>query len=150
MVRTVNLPCTPGWKLCTEQSCAECADKRCQITGSPRLALQCFTVLHSASHCFTVPDLLHSVPCADPADKSLWKPLLGSRYSTLLLTSYTNAVKMCYGIKFVRACLCACAFCFFSYASSSTLYPCQWVSGWAEFRTSVASRLASLFSLVPP
>ena len=37
----------------------------------------------------------------------------------------------------------------FSYASSSTLYPCQWVSkwvsGWAEFRTSVASRLASLF-----
>ena len=36
----------------------------------------------------------------------------------------------------------------FSYASSSTLYPCQyylkWVSKWAEFRTSVASRLASL------
>ena len=33
----------------------------------------------------------------------------------------------------------------FSYASSSTLYPCEWVSGWAEFQTSVASRLASLF-----
>ena len=31
---------------------------------------------------------------------------------------------------------------FFSYASSSTLYPCQSVAGWAEFRTSVASRLA--------
>ena len=41
--------------------------------------------------------------------------------------------------------------CVFSYASSSTLYPCQWVSkwvsGWAEFRTSVASRLASLLLL---
>ena len=34
---------------------------------------------------------------------------------------------------------------FFSYASSSTLYPCQWVSRSAEFRTSVALRLASLF-----
>ena len=36
----------------------------------------------------------------------------------------------------------------FSYASSSTLYPCQWVSKWAEFRTSIASRLASLFFLI--
>ena len=35
----------------------------------------------------------------------------------------------------------------FSYASSSTLYPCQSVAGWAEFRTSVALRLASLFFL---
>ena len=37
----------------------------------------------------------------------------------------------------------------FSYASSSRLYPCQSVSGWvshsAELRTSVATRLASLF-----
>ena len=33
----------------------------------------------------------------------------------------------------------------FSYASSSTPHPCQWVGKWAEFRTSVASRLASLF-----
>jgi len=33
----------------------------------------------------------------------------------------------------------------FSYASSSTLHPRQSVSRWAEFRTSVASRLASLF-----
>ena len=33
----------------------------------------------------------------------------------------------------------------FSYASSSTLYPCQSLAGWAEFRTSVAPRLASLF-----
>ena len=40
---------------------------------------------------------------------------------------------------------------FFSYASSSTLYPCQWVTGslghWAEFRTSVALRLASLLGM---
>ena len=33
---------------------------------------------------------------------------------------------------------------FISYASSSTLYPCDWVSEWAEFRTTEASRLASL------
>ena len=32
----------------------------------------------------------------------------------------------------------------FSYASSSSLHPCQWVSQSAEFRTSVALRLASL------
>ena len=32
----------------------------------------------------------------------------------------------------------------FSYASSSTPHPCQWVGEWAEFRTSVASMLASL------
>ena len=32
----------------------------------------------------------------------------------------------------------------FSYASSSTPHPCQPVRRWAEFRTSVASRLASL------
>ena len=33
---------------------------------------------------------------------------------------------------------------YFSYASSSTLYPYDWVSEWAEFQTSVVSRLASL------
>ena len=38
----------------------------------------------------------------------------------------------------------------FSYASSSTLYPCEPVSEWAEFQTSVASRLVSLFSILNP
>ena len=33
----------------------------------------------------------------------------------------------------------------FSYASNSTIYPCDWVSEWAEFPTGVALRLASLF-----
>ena len=37
----------------------------------------------------------------------------------------------------------------FSYASSCTLHPRQSVSRWAEFRTSVASSLASLFLTVP-
>ena len=36
--------------------------------------------------------------------------------------------------------------CFFSYASSSTPHPCQQVGKWAQFRTSVASRLASLLT----
>ena len=35
-----------------------------------------------------------------------------------------------------------------SYASSSTLHPRQWVSGWVIVSTSVASRLASLIFLV--
>ena len=35
----------------------------------------------------------------------------------------------------------------FSYASSSTLHPRQWVSGLVIVSTSVASRLASLFLL---
>ena len=38
----------------------------------------------------------------------------------------------------------------FSYASSSTLHPHQWVSGWVVVSTSEASRLASLLSLSPP
>ena len=33
-----------------------------------------------------------------------------------------------------------------SYASSSRLYPCEWVK-WAELRTSVATRLVSLFHM---
>ena len=34
---------------------------------------------------------------------------------------------------------------FFSYASSSTLYACQWVRRWAEFQTSVAWSLRVFF-----
>ena len=39
----------------------------------------------------------------------------------------------------------------FSYASSSTLYPCQSLGGWVggqSFETSIALRLASLFSII--
>ena len=41
--------------------------------------------------------------------------------------------------------ICQCTL--FSYASSSTLIPLSVSQGWAEFRTSVAPRLASLFLL---
>ena len=48
----------------------------------------------------------------------------------------------------IRPCVTKIQGVFFSYASSSTLYPCEWVSqsvSGSYFRTSVASRLASLF-----